>query len=581
MPIRVPQYEEQVKTVTPHLETPKGPERTVPGVVRGAFGENVAQAQQDIGQGLSQLGQQMLKIEQDEQDKEELKRETAFRQEVQVRLSDRGRETLNVNGQEIERPRGYLNRELGQAKGVTQEFDTYYYKELRDKYAKGLSKYQLAKLAPAMDNYYTSTRDTLIVHEARELEKDFMEETKANLEQKTLDASLIRDPDNLKIAIDDGIKSAEPFNAKFGPATRKLLNEKIAEDITKAAVIATIERSGDYVQAKMMLDGIKENIPDSVYNKISDEIGSRAVDIAISGDNSITQEDSSVMQELQKGSKGDFAFLATSERIKAIKESQQRIVNNSQIAKQNIKEAQLVRNDNIIKKVNDQTLTLADIEREMSIPEEQGGIPRKTLLQYKRGVVQGIKTSLDKELKQSTTGIPIGTKGAGEPTATAKRVRQYLNLIDLYLDDKTDALYASEKLAEAYSDGITNPKETAFLNDLKQNLKEIQYNRSTEAKKGWIKSLKQALDDTKATDEEVAIKIKQLLGTQNMNQETVKKLSAEHVKSKVPEATTAPETGQLMMDGNGNIAMIYPDGTIEPYIKQPKTKKPGTTEEKK
>ena len=450
---------------------------------------------------------------------------------------------------------------------------------MREQYLGGLTKYQADKLGPAMDNYYLSVRNNVITHESNQLDEDFKNTTESNLKQKIMDASLIRDDKQLAYAIDDAVRTIEPYNRKYDEATRAVENEKTAESIAKAAIISAIEQTGNYTQAKVMLEGIKDKISPATYTAISDEVGKRAVDMAIAADMSIRQEDSAVMAELQKGKKGLFGYLSTTEINKNIKESQQKIYYNSQISKRGIEEQQNLRNDEVLNKISTDSLTLSDVEAEMNLPEEQGGLPKKVLVNYKRAVQRGIEKDLNAMLKEKDTD--------GDPTKKAQAVKQYIDLIDSFIDDSTDKWYAREKLSAAYADGITNKGETIFLNNLKNNLKDVEFNRSTGPINSAIKGLKSFLRQNNASDEEIAIRIKQLLGvsatTKGNPTDTVKAITQEHVKSKIPDVATIPEKGQLMMDGYGNKAMVYPDGHIEPYTEKPKpesAKEAGSKEQK-
>ena len=562
--MRVPQYENQIETTAPTVSAPRQPNITSPGVVPGAFGADVGKAYEKLGQVGDRIATHLKQLAIDEQDKEVLKRETAYRQDLQTRLMDTSDETIQVNGQDVTRKKGLLLRQLGQSKGATEDLDSTYQTQLREQYLGGLTKYQADKLGPAMDNYYLSVRNNVITHESNQLDEDFKNTTESNLKQKIMDASLIRDGKQLAYAIDDAVRTIEPYNRKYDEVTRKVQNEKTAEDIAKTAIISAIEQTGDYTQAKIMLEGIKDKISPATYTAISDEVGKRAVDMAIAGDMSVHQEDSAVMAELQKGKKGLFGYLSTTDINKNIKESQQKIYYNSQITKRDIQEQQNLRNDEVLNKISTDSLTLADIEREMNLPEEQGGLPKKVLVNYKRAIQRGVEKDLNAMLKEKTTD--------GDPTRKAQAVKQYLDLIDSFVDDSTDKWYAREKLSAAYADGLLNKGETIFLNNLKNNLKNIEFNRSTGPINSAIRGLKSFLKQNNASDEEIAIRIKQLLGSQNINADTVKAIAQEHTKSKIPEAPVISEKGQLIIDGYGNIAMVYPDGTMEPYIKQPKTK---------
>lgn len=567
MAMKVPQSQTRVPIETARIQAPRKPRISMPRAVPGAFGADVARATQALGEVGLKIAGHLQQMAQDDQDREVLRRETEYRQDLQNRLSNIEEETVQINGQDVTRPKGFLMRQLGNAKGSTQGLDKVYQEEVRNQYLKGLSRYQIDKLGPAMDGHYLSVRNSVITHEANQLDADFKNVTEANMKQKVLDASIIRNPKQLSAAIDDAIKSSSAYYRKFDPATRQILNAEIAKNMASSSIIATIERTGNYGMAKTMLDGIKSKIPDSVYNTINDEIAKRAVNIAIAGDMSVRQEDSAVMTELQKGKKGRFSFLSTSERIKAIKESQRRIYYNSQIDKREKEAIRDVRNDNIILKNMDGSLALQDIHRELLIPEEEGGLKKSILLRYQNALRNGIGRDLNAMLREKDVDR--------DPTARSKAVRKYNDLISLFIDEDTDKWVAKEKLAEAYADGIINAEESKFLNDLKNNLKDIEFNRSASIMNGIIKGVKSLLNQYNATDEEIAIELKQLLGTLAVSKPTDSTLAQErtntHVLNKVPDAPNFPEEGQSMMDVFGDLITIFPDGRTKPYIEQQKT----------
>ena len=168
--------------------------------------------------------------------------------------------------------------------------------------------------------------------------------------------------------------------------------------------------------------------------------------MAIAADMSIRQEDSAVMAELQKGKKGLFGYLSTTEINKNIKESQQKIYYNSQISKRGIEEQQNLRNDEVLNKISTDSLTLSDVEAEMNLPEEQGGLPKKVLVNYKRAVQRGIEKDLKLCLGKKPTAIQ---QGKPKPVPI---------LIDSF-DDSTDGMPGV-----TYADGITNKRQDYIFN---------------------------------------------------------------------------------------------------------------------
>ena len=274
MAMKVPKYQRQVGIETARTQAPRMPTVTIPKVVPGAFGADVGRATQALGEVGLKIAGHLQQMAIDKQDREVLRRETEYRKDLQNRLINGEEETIQIDGQDVTRPRGFLRRQLEQAEGATQELDKVYQEEVRNQYLGGLSRYQLDKLGPAMDGHYLSVRNSVITHEANQWDESEKNETESNLAQKTLDASIIRDPDQLIAAIDDAVKSAEPYYRKFDEATRKILNEKITSNIVEAATISTLSNTGSLVTSQGLLDSAKDKIAESTYSDIQSKLAS-------------------------------------------------------------------------------------------------------------------------------------------------------------------------------------------------------------------------------------------------------------------------------------------------------------------
>ena len=269
--MRVPEYQRKVPIETARTQAPRMPQITMPRAVPGAFGANVAKATQALSEVGTKIADHLLQMAQDKQDREVLHRETESRKDWQNRLTNREEETIKINGQDITRPKGFLVRQLEQAEGSMQEADEAYQK-MRSQYLDGLSQYQLDKLGPAMDSYYETVRNRINIHEANQYDESDRIATESNLAQKTLDASIIRAPDQLTAAIDDAIKTAAPYYRKFDEATRKILNEKISSDIVEAATISNLQNTGNLISSQALLDSAKDKISQSTYNDIRSKL---------------------------------------------------------------------------------------------------------------------------------------------------------------------------------------------------------------------------------------------------------------------------------------------------------------------
>jgi hypothetical protein len=223
-------------------------------------------------------------------------------------------------------------------------------------------------------------------------------------------------------------------------------------------------------------------------------------------DETATQEkDSFVLNELKKGEEGIYKYLTTGTRLELIEVAQRRIFQNNQKYKRDLDELRNVKHNNILDKISTNTLTFKDIENEMAIPEEEGGVPKKILVSYQKGLQGGIENDLKKIISEK--------RRDRKPTVRATEAKKYLDLIDNFIDDNVDLWRAREILANAYADGIVNPQEAKLLNQIKQNLEDIEWNRQSGKIKSAIEGLKQRLKiQSNPTDEELALRIKQLLG---------------------------------------------------------------------
>ena len=282
-------------------------------------------------------------------------------------------------------------------------------------------------------------------------------------------------------------------------------------------------------------------------------------EFSVANDPATEESQSQVLAELKKGDKGTFSEIPPDDRLSLIKASQQRIFNNNQTFKRDIQDASNERSNNLIEKLASGEGRIADIEAELAVPEEQGGMKRSQLLTYKRAVVSGIKGDLNRMLQEKTPDK--------DPTKRAKAVKNYLELIDDYISDESDQLKAKEKLAQAYEDGNVDAKEQQFLNAMKQSLKDIEFNRNAGLVANSIRGIKDFFGaQSNASDEDLARNIKSLVGEiQNGTppRNAMRMVLSKQILSYFPDYATYEETGRLKQDANGNQILIFPDGTTE------------------
>lgn len=543
MAIVVPKYEQQVRRVTPDVSTPT--ELRPPAE---AFGTETAKATENLGRTGMKIAEAFMQRAAERtkelMQKQVLEQDTAFRTELQNVLYNDETDTKG-------RPLGFLSRKLDQTQNSTPEFDQAY-AGLRQKYLNNVTHpEQKDALARMLDNSYLSSRDAIIRHERQQTDESIDNSFKSNLDLQVNSAAQLQDGPSVIRAIDQAIATQDQYSKLKGFDAKTAEDERVKTrgKITKSA-FATAMEENNLIKAQSIYNAVKDKVPAEIQEKMKEEIESGIpYRIAISD---AFLDPLSTRDKLKTNSynikdpvkrKGAYDFTNT-------------------LAERVISEGQETRHNDILDNLAQGKLTLTDIENEMQIPEESGGLKKSILVSYQRAIQNGIQKDLNRLLKEKTSD--------NDPTARAKAVNQYVNLIDDFISDDTDKWHAREKLAAAYADGILNSSEAKFLNTLKTNLKDIEFNRSSGPLVNTVKAVKSWLNKNNASDEDITLRIKQLLGTlqnpQTNPQDAAKTIINEHLRSKMPEIDTISPKGQLMMDAYGNKAMVYPDGTIEPVV---------------
>jgi len=548
MGIKVPVYEKQTSRVTPSISAPQ--ELRPPP---GAFGEDVAQATTKLGETGMKIANAMLQRAAERRKEIEAKQiadqDTLFRTEMQDVLYSTDN---NDNGI----PRGILARKLDQSQGSTLEFDQKY-PEVKAKYLNNVTSiHQKETLSKILDATYTSNRDAIIRYERQQGDESIKNSLESNIEIQANDAAQLQDGPSVVRAIQqaEGVQSALNRISGYDPKTAETKLIEARGKIAKSAFATAIDEK-NLPKAQSIYDSIKGRVSSETELKMKEEIESGIpYKIAIQdafidpiGTRIKLKENLYNIKDPVKR-KAAFDFTNT-------------------LADKVITEQQETKFNGLLDNLSQGKLTLTDVENEMQVPEDRGGIKKTILVKYQNALQSGISKDLNRMLKEETPD--------NEPTSRAKAVKQYTDLIDNFLNDSVDKWHAREKLAEAYSDGIVSSQEAVFLNKLKSGLNDIEWNRSTGPVRNKIKAVMGWLKGNNASDEEITLNLKKLLGTLQTGegdpQEISKSLMQNHIYSKIPEAPTFSPKGQLMMDAYGNQALVYPDGRVEPYLETEKS----------
>lgn len=376
--------------------------------------------------------------------------------------------------------------------------------KMREEYLKGLFKYQSDKFAPFMDKHFMSIESQLVTHEQNQLDEHLKTTVKANIDEKINNYSmLVETPEQMQAAVTDVLSSNQVWNRQFSPAVQEMNNRKLKDDL------------------------VSEIAKWNIYNDPS------------------TQEEKSMVLANLKDTKGMYKDLTQSERIKLVKESQSRIFQNNQTLKRENEVSKDTRFNNIFDKMNNETLTLRDIDNEMTIPEEGGGVPKKQLLDIKEGIQRKIESDLDLIINKND------------------KANNYLQFINTFIDDETDRQKAREYLAKAFKDNILSSQEASFLNKIKRETEDVEFNRTGMWLKSAINKIKEVFRGRKtSTDSDAALAIKQLINGVSKGKnpaDVVKEIVYQSAIKKNPDLLNIPEGGELRMDAEGNIKIVAPD----------------------
>lgn len=277
---RIPQYEHQVGTVIPNVPTLQGP-RAVPD----AFGGNVARATQGLAQTGANIGEVLRKHGEEkrrqEQDAFTADLETNFSLNRQDQLFSQDLEKVQINGQDVERPKGIFNQKLKNADGATTRLDAYYSDAIERYVASAPSEEHALKIREELINQWVRDREDVIKHEAREHNGVLINSYQSNLKQQVHDAAGVNNPIDLLTAVNKAKDMQSRINTVSGydeeTAENKL--KESAGDIVAKAVNSTLTATGDLEKAKQMLDVAEGDIHPDRYEKINEmlEIGDERI----------------------------------------------------------------------------------------------------------------------------------------------------------------------------------------------------------------------------------------------------------------------------------------------------------------
>ncbi|MCP4372962.1 MAG: hypothetical protein GY797_33375 [Deltaproteobacteria bacterium] len=257
---KVPKFESNVGIAVPTVKTGQVLARP-----KESFGIQQSQAQANLGKAIAgaadTITQIAIKKQQENEEKEALKKELDFKGVINNALYSSDVEVIEQNGKTVRRPKGLLNRRLGQTRDSALEFDEQF-RKLYDEATADISDYQKSRLHPALLSNYESSRNAVIQHQAREESRDYEQTYNATLDQIISDSAAFENPDDVNGSIDRASLLVDQGMRRMGATDETVIVRKAQDVISRIAdnnITALLEK--DPNKANVVFEKIKDKLP--------------------------------------------------------------------------------------------------------------------------------------------------------------------------------------------------------------------------------------------------------------------------------------------------------------------------------
>ena len=499
-----------VVTQTVQAEVPTIRPVQVPGAIEGAFGEREAEAMTGVGRQVAQLGelgmQYVARQRKFALESQNFQKEKLFSDDIMNGLWSKETETYKDSlGVDRQRVKGIMYQVGDETDGAYERYKETYTKRAEEIIDTVKDPEYKLKLQKALYNHFEARGNSVLSHQA--------EQTKV--------AAIGRI--DTKILIDSNL---------FASATSDKKDE-IREGVYEA--IKSGLNRGYFTVAQ-------------AQKKIED-FNSTIVRTAIYNDNEISEKDSLVLAELKLGEKGDYKFLSQDERLKMIKDSQQRIFQNNQSYKRAMDKVWEVNEDSITASLTDRTKpqpTENDVIKQMNDNLIRPG--------FAKTVIKALQTTA--ELKED-------------------RGPDFAKMVDFISNPENKPKDINEELILQSAKGNLNQEEMKILYTFNKEATIKEVDKMSPHKSG----IRTIYDWSNAnagikTVESRARMFKYYMTKVNegmLPELAVKEAIKYEVVNLHPQLYSYPEEGQLIYDIGGNLKIIKPDGTMtNPKAKESK-----------
>ena len=443
---------------------------------------------------------------------------------------------------------------IGAIQGVTQKWsdahDVMQFTEAKGKYEVGVADIQ--SRAAADPNYKDSDK---YYKELEDMKKGSLQGVNNKMVMEKLSTEMDFGNQMAGIKIDNDFKQKELKVGKF--------NVGQGVEGLQVKMLGATNASEAMEYQNQITELLDLNVASGVLSlkeaeAIRDGAHKTAVQYDIYADPSTAEDQSQVLKEL-RDPKGKYSQLDAESRLDLIKDSQARIFQNNQTLKRENSASRDQKYDDIFAKMDEGNLTFFDFDRQMRIPESEGGIPKKQLITLKKAH----QTATDKALI--------------EVASNDKRAEKYVDGIRGLIANVDDKYKAREAIVEAFGDHVLTGKEMKFLNSLIAETQSIERVRGREKfngnKMNFFKKAMNSVNDffhgkITLSERDHAITIRNMISkmmegkdAETSKNEALNELAVE----KNPAISNLPKAGQPVMDAYGNIKKMFPDGSFEEF----------------
>jgi hypothetical protein len=277
--VRIPlkKYDQQVSLDTPRFQdAPSVPKVDLSGGLSGI--NKIGQANQQLAGTIGTIGETLAKhaIERqlDSDNAEVSARETIAIKKLQDLLYSKDIENRKIDGQDIEVPKGYMNRLGVQSNGSTIEFEESF-NQLRQETLSGLrTKAQYESLNKSLEARGISSRGAVINHEGSQYRKNLADSHDALAKTIISGGSVIGDKDTLLSEVDKLDNLYTNIGKVFGQSKEVVeYNQKEnASNLVENSVRNVLRSTGDLTKAQALLNDAKDKILPDKYIDLTKQL---------------------------------------------------------------------------------------------------------------------------------------------------------------------------------------------------------------------------------------------------------------------------------------------------------------------